>query len=101
MDEQRKRAIEAGNILNSAVFTETMDAMVDVAIEMWQAAKTPQEREEAWYMQRAVSIVKKQLFDMLQCAAVNAGGKDKIVNEAVKAAKEKLTNGRRTKRSSK
>lgn len=99
MDDQERRATDAGYILNSAVFTETMDNIVDAAVEMWMAAKTPAEREEAWYMQRAVSIVKKQLFDVLQCAAVNAGGKNKAMNEAVKKAKEKL-NGRR-KRTSK
>lgn len=101
MDEQRKRALDAGMILNAPIFAETMDALVDRAVEAWRAAKTPAEREEAWFLQRAVSLVKKELFNVLQCAAVRAEGKDKIVNEQVEKAKEKLTNGRTRKRTSK
>ena len=97
MDE-RKRAIEAGQILNSPVFNEAIDSIVGHAFEQWQNAKTTPEREEAWYIQRAVQILKREIFNVLQCAAVREGGKDEVLNEAVEAAKEKVSNGRSRKR---
>lgn len=93
MDE-RKRAIEAGQILNSPVFAEALDSISAHAYESWKNAKTTGEREEAWYTQRAVQVLQKEIFNVLQCAAVNAGGKDETLNEAVESAKEKITNGR-------
>lgn len=98
MDDKRKRAIEAGQILNSPVFSEALGRIAGNAYETWRNAKTTQEREEAWYVQRAVQILQTELFNELQCAAVNAGGKDETLNEAVEAAKEKITNGRSRKR---
>ena len=99
MDE-RKRAIEAGQILNSPVFAEALENMSRNAYDAWRNAKSTQEREEAWFTQRAVQVLQKEIFNVLQCAAVNAGGKDEVLNEAVESAKEKLTNGRSRKRKS-
>jgi hypothetical protein len=75
MDEKRKKALDAAAILNSPVFADAVESIKGRAVEMWQTAKTTQEREEAWYLQRAVAVVQRELFNTLQCAAVNAGGK--------------------------
>ena len=98
VDEQRRKALDAAMILQSPVFADTMQSIQDRAVEMWKVAKTAQEREEAWYLQRAVAILHRELFNILQCAAVNAGGKDEAINTELSKVKEK-TNGRR-KRSS-
>ena len=94
MDDQRKKALDAAAILNSRVFAETMDGIEDRAVKMWKAGKTQQEREEAWYMQRAVTVLRRELTNILQCAAVNAGGTDEALNAELTKVKEKA-NGRR------
>jgi len=94
MDEKRKKALDAAAILNSPVFGEAVDGIQGRAVEMWKAAKTAQEREEAWYLQRAVEVLRREIFNVLQCAAVNAGGKDETLNAELSKAKEKA-NGRR------
>ena len=94
-DDERKRALEAAHILNSAVFTDAIEAIHRRAVEMWRNGKTAQEREEAWYLQRSAALLHRELFNTIQCAAVNAGGKDELLNEEVSRAKEKA-NGRRS-----
>lgn len=94
MDEQRKKALDAAAVLNSPVFAETMSAIEDRAVRAWRSGKTTQEREEAWYLQRAVDVLRRELFNILQCAAVNAGGKDEALNSELSKIKEKA-NGRR------
>ena len=95
MDEKRKKALDAAAILNSPVFAEAVESIKGRAVEMWQAAKTTQEREEAWYMQRAVVMVQRELFNTLQCAAVNAQGKDTLLNTELEKVKEKRNGGRK------
>ena len=94
MDEKRKKALDAAAILNSPVFAEAVESIKGRAVEMWQAAKTTQEREEAWYLQRAVAVVYKELYNVLNCAAVNAQGKDEVLNAELSKVKEKR-NGRK------
>ena len=95
MDEKRKKALDAAAILNSPVFADAVESIKGRAVEMWQAAKTPQEREEAWYLQRAVAVLYKEIFNILQCAAVNAGGKDEALNTELAKVKEKRNGGRK------
>ena len=95
MDEKRKRALDAAAILNSPVFAEAVESIKGRAVEMWQAAKTTQEREEAWHLQRAVAVFYKELFNILQCAAVNAQGKDEVLNVELEKVKEKRNGGRK------
>ena len=95
MDEKRKRALDAAAILNSPVFADAVESIKGRAVEMWQAAKTPQEREEAWYLQRAVAVVYKELYNILNCAAVNAQGKDEVLNAELFKVKEKRNGGRK------
>lgn len=95
MEEKRKRALDAAAILNSPVFAEAVESIKGRAVEMWQTAKTTQEREEAWYLQRAVAVVQRELFNTLQCAAVNAGGKDETLNAELAKVKEKRNGGRK------
>ena len=94
MDEKRKKALDAAAILNSPVFSDAVENIKGRAVEMWQTAKTAQEREEAWYLQRAMTVLYRELFNILQCAAVNANGKDETLNAELSKAKEKA-NGRR------
>jgi hypothetical protein len=94
MNDQRKKALDAAMILNSPVFADAVDGIQGRAVEMWKAAKTAQEREEAWYLQRAIAVLQREIFNVLQCAAVNAGGKDEVINAEVEKVKEKV-NGRR------
>jgi hypothetical protein len=94
MSDQRKKALDAAMILNSPVFADAVDGIQGRAVEMWKAAKTAQEREEAWYLQRAIAVLQREIFNVLQCAAVNAGGKDEVINAEVEKVKEKV-NGRR------
>jgi hypothetical protein len=95
MDEKRKKALDAAAILNSPVFADAVESIKGRAVEMWQAAKTPQEREEAWHLQRAVAVLYKEIFNILQCAAVNAGGKDEALNTELAKVKEKRNGGRK------
>ena len=94
MDEKRKNALDAAAILNSPVFADAVESIKGRAVEMWQAAKTTQEREEAWHLQRACAVFYKEIYNILQCAAVNAGGKDETLNAELAKVKEKR-NGRK------
>ena len=94
MDEKRRRALDAAAILNAPVFTETLEDIQRRAVDAWRGAKTTQEREEAWYLQRAVHTIQREIFNVLQCAAVNAGGKDEVLNTELNKVKERV-NGRR------
>ena len=94
MDEKRKRALDAAAILNSPVFAEAVESIKGRAVEMWQAAKTTQEREEAWHLQRACVVFYRELYNVLNCAAVNAQGKDEVLNAELAKVKEKR-NGRK------
>ena len=93
-NDERKRALEAAQILKSSVFQDATDGIIARSVEAWRNAKTAQEREEAWHLQRAVAILQREIFNVLQCAAVNASGKDEVLNEAISDVKEKV-NGRR------
>jgi len=94
MDEKRKKALDAAAILNSPVFADAVDSIKGRAVEAWQAAKTTQEREEAWFLQRACAVFYKEIYNILNCAAVNAQGKDVVLNAELEKVKEKR-NGRK------
>lgn len=95
MDEKRKKALDAAAILNSPVFAEAVESIRGRAVEMWQAAKTTQEREEAWYLQRACAVFYRELYNILNCAAVNAQGKDETLNAELAKVKETRNGGRK------
>ena len=88
-DVKKQKALEAGRILNSAVFGESLDRMDERCVTRWRTAKTADEREQAWHAQRAIAALRKELFDRLQDAAIDAGGKDTELNASLKKAKEK------------
>lgn len=88
--EERMEALEAGRILQSPVFLRVFDTLDARYVQAWRASSDSVKREDWWHMQRALVEVKKELFDILQCAAVNEYGKDETLNAAVKAVKEKL-----------
>ena len=88
--EERMEALEAGRILQSPVFLRVFDTLDARYVQAWRASSESVKRDDWWNMQRALAEVKKELFDILQCAAVNEYGKDETLNAAVKAVKEKL-----------
>ena len=93
--EERMEALEAGRILQSTVFIRAFDTLDARYVQAWRTSTDNVKREDWWYKQRALSEVKKELFDILQCAAVNEHGKDETLNAALNAVKEKL-NGRKS-----
>ena len=93
--EERIDALEAGRILQSAVFLRAFDTLDARYVQAWRASTDNVKREDWWYKQRALAEVKKELFDTLQCAALQNGGKDETLNAALNAVKEKR-NGRKS-----
>lgn len=93
--EERMEALEAGRILQSSVFLRVFDTLDARYVQAWRASSDSVKRDDWWHMQRALAEVKKELFDTLQCAALQNGGKDETLNAAVKAVKEKR-NGRKS-----
>ena len=93
--EERIEALEAGRILQSPVFLRVFDALDARYVQAWRASTDATKREDWWNMQRALADIKKEIFDTLQCAALQNGGKDETLNAAVKAVKEKR-NGKKS-----
>ena len=93
--EERMEALEAGRILQSAVFLRVFESLDARYVQAWRASSDSIKREDWWHKQRALADVKKEIFDTLQCAALQNGGKDETLNAAVKAVKENL-NGRKS-----
>ena len=93
--EERMEALEAGRILQSAVFLRAFDALDARYVQAWRACADSVKRDDWWHMQRALADVKKELFDALQCAALKNSGKDETLNAAVSAVKEQK-NGRKS-----
>ena len=93
--EERMEALEAGRILQSAVFLRAFDTLDARYVQAWRASSDSVKREDWWHMHRALAEVKKELFDTLQCAAVKEHGKDETLNAALNAVKEKR-NGRKS-----
>lgn len=86
--EERIYALEAGRILQSTVFLRAFDTLDARYVQAWRTSTDNVKREDWWYKQRALAEVKKELFDVLQCAAVSEHGKDEILNAALNAVKE-------------
>ena len=93
--EERIEALEAGRILQSPEFLREFESLDARYVQAWRACADSVKRDDWWNMQRALAEVKKELFEILQCAAVKEHGKDETLNAAVKAVKEKL-NGRKS-----
>ena len=93
--EERMEALEAGRILQSEVFLRAFDTLDARYLQAWRACADSVKRDDWWHMQRALEEVKKELFDTLQCAALQNNGKDETLNAAVKSVKERR-NGRKS-----
>ena len=93
--EKRMEALEAGRILQSTVFLRAFDTLDARYVQAWRTSSDTVKREDWWHMQRALEDVKREIFEILQCAAVNEDGKDETLNAAVKAVKENW-NGRKS-----
>ena len=93
--EERMEALEAGRILQSSVFRKAFEQLDARCVQAWRNSSDSMRREDLWRMQRALADVKKELFDILQCAALKNSGKDETLNAAVSAVKEQK-NGRKS-----
>ena len=93
--EERMEALEAGRILQSSVFRNAFEQLDARYVQAWRNSSDSMRREDLWRMQRALADVKKELFDILQCAALKNSGKDETLNAAVSAVKEQK-NGRKS-----
>lgn len=84
--EERMKALDAAHVLDvlGPVFTE-LDGRYVAA---WRSCKSAQEREDWWQRQRALQDVKRELFGIVENAALREGGKDKTLNAARRAAKK-------------
>lgn len=86
--EERMDALEAARILQSRVFCEAFERLDERYVKAWRISTDSVKREDWWYMQWALAAVKKELFDELQCAALEEKGKDEVLNAALSAAKD-------------
>ena len=86
--EAKQRALEAGRILTSPVFAEALATLDARYVAMWRGAQSAEDRERAWHMQHLLAALRKEIFDVLQCAAVDEHGKNDALNAALRAAKE-------------
>ena len=93
--EYRMEALEAGRRLQSSVFRNAFEQLDARYVQAWRNSSDSMKREDLWRMQRALADVKKELFDILQCAALKNSGKDETLNAAVSAVKEQK-NGRKS-----
>lgn len=88
--EERMDVLEAARILQSRVFREAFERLDARYVQAWRNCADSMKREDWWYMQRALLAVKKELFEEIQCAAIQEKGKDEVLNAALNAAKGKI-----------
>lgn len=90
MSEKRDIALEAGMILNSPLFNDVFDELDAKYVQAWRNSTNALNREDWWYLQRALAAVRGELMEKLKCAAVSKSGKDDSqIQAAYRAAKEK------------
>ena len=77
-----------------------LDVLGDVFAELdsryitaWRASADAAGREDWWQRQRALADVKRELFGIVENAALREGGKDKALNAARNAAKKGVNHG--------
>ena len=89
--EERMRAFDAAKVLDvlGDVFAE-LDARYVAA---WRSCSDAAARDDWWQRQRALSDLKRELFSMVENAALREGAKDKALNAARDAAKKGVTHG--------
>jgi hypothetical protein len=83
--EERLKAFDAAKVLDvlGDVFAD-IDARYVTA---WRASLDRESRDDWWQRQKALQDVKRELFGIVENAALREGGKDKALNAARKAAK--------------
>ena len=85
--EERQRALEAGRILSSQVLREAFEGIDARLVGKWRSCSCSDERDELWRMLQCLAAVRKELFDILEYAAVKARGRDEALNKALDTAK--------------
>lgn len=85
-EKERKRAFEAAHVLDvlGDVFAD-LDARYVAA---WKTSTDAIVREDWWQRQRALQDVKRELFGVVENAALKKHGKDEALNAARMAAKK-------------
>ncbi|HIU17326.1 MAG TPA: hypothetical protein IAB01_02620 [Candidatus Avidesulfovibrio excrementigallinarum] len=89
--DERQQALEAGRILRSGVFRAALDRLDARCVRAWRACADSAQRDMWWHRQCALAAIRRELFDVLQCAALRAQGKDTVLNAALQAAKQTIT----------
>ena len=84
--EERLRAVHAAQLLQDELLGEVFQALDARYVGAWRASRSVEEREQAFYRQRACAEVRAELFKMIQYAAVNEHGSDEVLNAALTAA---------------
>lgn len=89
--EEHQKAFDAAHVLEvlADVFGE-LDARY---IAAWRTCADAISRDDWWQRQRALTDVKRELFSIVENAALKEGGKDKALNAARNAAKKGVTYG--------
>lgn len=89
--EEREKALEAGRILSSPVLREAFDKLDAEYVLTWRTSSDPAVREDAWFKQRVLFEIQKNIKSILECAALRERGKDLQINAALAAAKKKAS----------
>lgn len=84
--EERQRALEAAELLDSQVFREAVRVLDGRYVNAWRGAGTPEERELWWLRQHVLVDVQREFLEMVTSVAVRSGGKDEQLNAALKRA---------------
>jgi hypothetical protein len=89
--EERLRAFDAAKVLD--VLGDVFAELDSRYITAWRSSTDVETREDWWQRQRALADVKRELFGIVENAALREGGKDKALNAARNAAKKGVTHG--------
>lgn len=84
--EERQRAFDAARVLDVLGFVFT--ALDERYVAAWRASTDAGKRDDWWQRQRALQDVKRELFGIVEDAALKERGKDKALNAALTAAKK-------------
>jgi hypothetical protein len=89
--EERQKAFDAAHVLE--VLGDVFGVLDARYIAAWRTSPDAIARDDWWQRQRALTDVKRELFGIVENAALREGGKDKALNAARNAAKKGVTHG--------
>lgn len=84
--QERQKAFDAALVLD--VLADVFEALDEKYVAAWKNSTDSVNRDDWWYRQRALQDVKRELFGVVENAALKEHGKDKALNAARLAAKK-------------